>query len=121
MKRIIKQISIITAIILCILTVFSAMGTYVQNGSDVKTARFFAMSFSHFIHASSSPSIWSGKRYYIVSWMKKNDTSFDEDKVYKPSKIFCDLHCNLKTIQKDICFKENLYNKKNNTSYYMRI
>jgi len=122
MTRMKKTVSIFTAIILCVLTVCTAMCTLVcAPGGDVRTTRFFAVPFSYSLKSNPAPSLASSENKTVISWLRRKEPVFEDEDLDKLVKT-CEALCfNLKSSPDKKNSISNLYNPQKNTSYYLRI
>lgn len=122
MKRIKRNISLITAIILCVLTVSSATCTILCSvDDDVSNAQFFAMSFSDRLRAIPEPSIATPETKAVISWLRKNEPVLDKEELYKLGKS-ADGFFSPEIEQNGRALSgEDLYNSGKHISYYLRI
>ena len=122
MTRIKGKISIITAIILCILTLVTSMGSLALTKDDLNcNAQFFAMHLSNNIKSVPAPTLSGSASGVAITWLRPKEPVTGEEDVYKlafaPVKV-------ASAVNEQIMLpgsKARLYNCKNYTSYYMRI
>ncbi len=123
MRKLMKKISIFTAIILCMMMVFAAYGTlvHIERPTPYDT-QFFAMPFYSFSFSPiPSDSLSVPKGNLAVTWIREKAPFTDDNSVYKLSKCSLDYQLNY-DLRFDLSFgKTNLYNLQKNASYYMRI
>lgn len=124
MKRISKHAVSYTAIILCILTLLTALCPMVQTiGKDARGTRFFAVPFSISMKSEVPPAITVPSKTVVISWIKDKDFILSEDNsvfcrfvkgfsdLYIPKGIKSDKQSSVCNTEKLIC----------NRAYYLRI